>query len=243
MQRIALLDGDIIGYRSAASCNPTKSKPFLEPLDTAIQRADELCWRILTDVDSSEYEMYLGGSENFRKQIDPEYKANRKSEKPQWLEPVREFLIEEWQAKVCGGYETDDALSMRATELGPGKFVICSIDKDLKQIPGDHYNFVKLEHFTIDIYQAAKHFWASMLIGDTADNIRGVDGLGQVKAYRALEGLDSEEFYDKVREIYNDDDRFTKNMVLLHLLCSREEWHDVNHLYGLEPLSTATAQD
>jgi 5'-3' exonuclease len=235
MQRIALLDGDLIGYRCAASCSPTKAKPVLEPLDLAIQRADELCWRILTDVDSSEYEMYLGGSENFRKKVDPEYKANRKAEKPQWLEPLREFLIEEWGAQVCGGYETDDALGIRATEIGLGKFVICSIDKDLKQIPGDHYNFVKLEHFTISDFEAQQHFWASMLIGDTSDNIRGVDGIGPVKALRALEGLDPEEFHDRVREIYNDDDRFTKNMALLHLLRSREEWHDVNSLYGQQP--------
>jgi len=225
--KIALVDGDIIAYRSAASCEPTKIKSERESLDEAIFRCDQLVYRVLNDTQSSEYRIFLSGTDNFRKNLDPNYKANRASQRrPEWLDPVREFLIREWKAEVCTGYEADDAIGISANE----NTIICSIDKDLRQIPGDHYNFVKQEFSTISDREAAYNFWSSLLIGDTSDNVRGIDGIGPVGARRTLADVDPERMESVVRGIYQDDERFVLVYRLLRILRSREELHQIENV-------------
>lgn len=221
---IALIDGDTIAYRCAASCEPTKQKLEREPLEIAIQRADELCYRILSDTDSGEYRLFISGSDNFREAIYPDYKANRRNTpKPEYLNAVREFLLTEWKAEITAGIEADDAIGIAANE----NTIICANDKDFRQIPGRHYNFVKAEFFDVNDYEAALAFWSSMLIGDTSDNVKGVEGIGPVKAARNLVGLSPEEMEDCVRRMYSDDERFAVNYRLLRLIRSDEELNEV----------------
>ncbi|MEM4379927.1 MAG: hypothetical protein QXL01_04485, partial [Thermoplasmatales archaeon] len=82
--------------------------------------------------------------------------------------------------------------------------IICSIDKDLHQLPGQHYNFVKSEFFVIDENEAALAFWSSMLIGDASDNLPGIPGLGKVRATNLLKGLSPKEMEARVRSLYQD---------------------------------------
>ena len=56
------------------------------------------------------------------------------------LKAMRQYLIEDYNAKVSEGQEADDDIAIRATELGPST-IIASIDKDFLQIPCSHYNF------------------------------------------------------------------------------------------------------
>lgn len=229
-KRLALVDGDTIAYRCAASCEPSKKKadelgiPLeqlqREPLDIAIQRADELIYRILSDTQSEEYRVFLTGSGNFRKKLYPDYKANReKLVRPEWLEPVRQFLVEEWKATVCSGYEADDAIAIAA---GEGT-IICAHDKDFRQLKGEHYNFVKSEFFTVTPLEAEMAFWSQMLIGDPSDHVRGVDGIGPVKARRYLAGLDPGEMAACVFGLYNNREQFDLNYRLFRLVRSEEE--------------------
>lgn len=174
-----MVDGDIVAFRSAASCEPNqKGKTEREPLEFAISRADEIMRRILYICGSDSYKLYIGGSGNYRKQIDPNYKANRADkEKPPWLEPVREFLITNWDAHVTDGIETDDALGIeQCADNGVQETVICSIDKDLLQIPGRHYNFVKDEWTYVTPLQGWAAFYTQLIMGDRSDNIQGFDG-------------------------------------------------------------------
>ena len=227
---IALIDGDTVAYRCAASCEPSKKKAIergipleqleREPLDVAIQRADELCYRILTDTQSEEYRVFLTGSGNFRKKLYPDYKAHREAMvRPEWLDQVREFLVEEWKATVCPGYEADDGIAIAAGE----DTIICANDKDFLQIPGQHYNFVKSEFFTVTPLEAEMAFWSQMLIGDPSDFVRGVDRIGPVKARRYLTGLDPGEMATCVFGLYEDEQRFNLNYRLFRLIRSEEE--------------------
>lgn len=219
--KVALIDGDIVAYRCAASILPTKSKEQ-EPDDLAILRLDELMYRILNDTQSSEYVAYLSGGENFRKLLYPEYKANRTKVDPPMLGACKEFLVKEWEAKFAIGYEADDAI---AIEHNPEKTIIVSIDKDMKQLPGEHYHFVKLEFDVVDENTAELNFWTQMLVGDTSDNIKGVDRIGPVNAKRILEG--NPNMYETVRELYNDDERFLLNFRLLRLLRNPIEFENL----------------
>lgn len=168
-----LIDGDLIGYRCAASCQPTKAKDYQEPLDVAIRRVDDLMNRILYTWDTNEYKLFIGGSENYRYQIDPTYKANRKDvPRPEWLQPCREYLVTQWGATITDGVEADDALGIHQTDAT----MICSLDKDLLQVPGYHWNWVKEEQQYVDEHTGWVNFYTQLIMGDRADNIAGYDG-------------------------------------------------------------------
>lgn len=92
------------------------------------------------------------------------------------------------------------------------EFTIASLDKDLKQIPGRHYNWRKDEFDIVHPVDGLRSFYRNMLIGDTADNISGVDGIGKVKAGRIIDDLESEEdMFNAVRALYKDDARLLMN--------------------------------
>lgn len=212
----ALIDADLIGYRCACTCEEDTTNTIV------LSRVQELTERIIANATADTFTLYLTGNNNFRKEINPEYKANRKGKPlPKWLDTCREFLVTEWGAKVTEGYEADDALGIEQTD----QTIICSLDKDLLMIPGMHYNWVKEETKYISPEQGLKHFWTQMIVGDTADNIFGIRGLGPVKAERALanvegdslEELDSN-YYDIVKSLYNDDLRLHVNGSCLWIL-------------------------
>ena len=236
--KIALIDGDIVAYRCAASVEPTKSKDR-EPDDLAILRLDELMYRILNDTQSAEYYVYLSGGENFRKIIYPAYKANRTQAAPKMLGACQEFLFREWSAKLVSGYEADDAIGM---QHDPDKTIVASIDKDLKQLPGEHYNFVKLEFDVIDEETAERNFWTQMLVGDPSDNVRGVDGIGPVKSKRILDG--NPDMYGTVKDLYNDDERFLMNLRLLRILRNPVEYENIiKEIENKNSLSESEGED
>lgn len=193
----ALLDGDIFAYRTAAASEETDETICLLRLDRSIRE-------VLHVTQSDTYEIHLSGEGNFRYQLFPDYKAHRKDVvKPKWLQQCREYLVTNWNAKISNGCEADDTLGYSQTEDS----IICSIDKDLLQIPGKHYNFVKEEWYDITYDGGMRHFYEQLLKGDRADGIPGVAGLGEKKAARMLEGCETEqEMFDVCRGAYGDDE-------------------------------------
>ena len=122
--------------------------------------------KILGVLNESTYEVYLTSQEknNFRYAIYPEYKAGR-SRKPVHYLALREHLVRQHSAVVVEGEEADDRLGIRATLLsdGPNEPVIASIDKDLKQIPCWHFNFVKNELVKVTPWEGLKWFYHQLL--------------------------------------------------------------------------------
>ena len=217
-----LIDADLVAYRCAASANG-------EPQEIAVLRCDKLMRQLIEETNATSYRAFLSGDKNFRKEIDPEYKANRKDQEPPiWLQHCREFLITEWKAEVQDGIEADDALGINQS----ADTTIVSLDKDLLQVPGNHYRWsisgttptgktwVKdAEHLNIGEFDGLVTFYTSSLVGDTSDNISGIHGLGPVKAKKYLSGATTEqELFDICRALYNDDERYFKNLKLLWVL-------------------------
>lgn len=193
----ALLDGDICAFRCAAASEDTDQ-------EICILRLDRMIQEILYITQADTHQVFLSGSGNFRYDIYPEYKANRKDkEKPQHLQACRDYLVEHWNAVLSSGCEADDLLGIEQDK----DTVICSIDKDLLQIPGKHFNFVKQEFTEQTYFEGIRFFYHQLLKGDRSDNIPGVAGLGEVKARKLLEFCDTEqEMFDICREKYGDDD-------------------------------------
>lgn len=218
---IALIDGDIVCYRSAASCEPSKARDWVEPLEVAIMRVDDLMRRILEETQATSYKAFLTGSDNFRLQYNPEYKANRKDVvRPRWLQECREHLVMEWKASVEDGQEADDAMGIAQVASEAGTTVIASIDKDLLCIPGKHYNFVTGEFREQSDVDACRHFYWQLIMGDRGDNVFGYDGKARQTVPKFMELIMAElssydresDMFDFVKSLYADDDRLLMNM-------------------------------
>ena len=219
---IALIDQDLLCYRCAASAEN-------EEVDIAIQRLNDLLDQILTKAGATEYRAFLSGPSNFRKTIYPEYKANRTQPKPKWLVPLREYSLERLGAELAPEkLEADDSLGI----YQQSDTIICSLDKDLLQIPGKHFqwaisgpNWEKPDTFyEIDEIAGLKAFYKQCLKGDVSDNIKGIEGIGEKKAEKLLANCNTEqEMFDVVREQYGNDDEFLMNARCLYILRSFDD--------------------
>lgn len=216
----------MIAYRCAASAEG-------DDLDIALLRVDDLMYRILADTNATSYRVFLGGRVNFRKTVNPTYKANRTKPKPIHLDDARNHLIDNWKAEVQQGIEADDRLGI---ELNP-KSICCSIDKDLLQIPGNHYNFVKQQMIYISEEIAEYNFYRQFLIGDATDNITGIYGIGEKKAEGILFGESPANMFVKVRELYDDDRRMLINGQCLYI------WRNNFDLWNPQLLVESTGID
>jgi DNA polymerase-1 len=204
---LALLDGDIFAYRAAAASEN-------DPEDIAIFRLVDSIEITLAAVGADSYQVWLSDSRdnNFRRTIYPEYKANRTDPDPIHLAAVKKHLVDNWQATVALGQEADDALGIEQMKGDFGSSIICSIDKDLKQIPGRHYNHVRREFDDISTLEGTRWFYKQLLIGDRIDNIFGVYGLGPKKSAALLDHVENEqEMFEIVSSKYDSMDRLLMN--------------------------------
>lgn len=215
---IALIDGDIVAYRVACTLQEDDAADF------AYARTEDLVDQIIVNSEADSFRIFLTGKDNFRYTIYPEYKAHRPKEKPHWLQPIREYLVANFNAEVINGQEADDALGINQT----GDSIICSIDKDLLQIPGRHYNFVKDEFTEVDEFQGIHHFYMQCLMGDRSDNIKGIPKVGPKNAEKILAGkLTEKELFDAVRDAYGNDEEFIMNARVLWIRRKEDEdWKD-----------------
>jgi 5'-3' exonuclease len=217
---IALIDGDVIVYRTGWASE--KEEEII-----ACVRAHKTMEDILAATAATSYYVYFSDTRenNFRYAISTDYKLSRQTQpKPKHYQALKDFLTKEWNAKVTPGQEADDALGINQSAIemewtcvdGADRSVICSIDKDLLQVPGLHYNFVRKEHQEVSYTQGLINFYSQFLIGDRVDDIVGVYGLGPKKTEKLLGGLQTEqELFEKVQAIYQDDQRLLKNGQLL----------------------------
>ena len=223
---IALIDQDLLCYRCAASAEN-------DDLGIAIYRIDELLDNILNKTEATSYRAFLTSSSNFRKQIYPEYKANRTQPKPRHLRDLQVYSLDKLNAEYApDGLEADDALAINQTE----DTVICSLDKDLLQVPGHHFSWeingkgwsrpdTFIEQTELE---GLRLFYKQCLKGDTSDNVKGIEGLGEKRATKILADCSSHlEMFNIVRDLYGNDDEFIMNASVLWILRSLDDnWKD-----------------
>ena len=226
---IALVDGDIVAYRCAASCE--KKGIVSESLEVCLFRIDDLMTRILHETAASSYVCFLTGSNNFRYKVNPEYKANRKdTPRPAYLQDAREYLITHWKAKIEDEQEADDAMGIYQT--ANENTIICTIDKDLLMIPGKHFNFVSGVFKDQSPLEGTRHFYWQLIMGDRTDNVMGFDGIARQTVPKKLEWAmaelqdcqTEEAMFTLVQNMYNDDERMLMNGQCLYI---RKQEHEM----------------
>lgn len=240
-----LFDADILAFRCAAAA---------ENEDEGIAKyyVDKLIDDCINATQSDSYELYLTGKENFRYKIYPEYKANRLDQpRPRHLPYLRDYLSS-LGAVTSTGCEADDLLGV--AQCSQDDTIIASLDKDLLTIPGKHYSWeisgsskgkrwVKEAVLQeVDHISALRWFYTQCLTGDVADNIKGVEGIGKVKAAKIIEGLDNEQdLFDAVRATYDHDDAFVMNARCLYIWQKiDDDWMETfNRLKGEDDTSVS----
>ena len=185
-ERVAIIDADSICF--IAHWN-SDSKSFDKPLDDILQSTDQIISNILITIGASKYIGFVGyGKCAERNAVYPEYKANRKDREPlEHLRAIKDHMVDKWKFVGLHGIEADDMVnSVRVKVEGS---IICAIDKDLLMLEGTHYNYKKNEWVTVTEEEADLYFWKSMIIGDSADNIKGLEGKGKAFADKLLDNI------------------------------------------------------
>jgi hypothetical protein len=207
-----------------------RHEQFVEPVENALANLRNIIDRTKSKFDCP-WELYLTGSGNFRYELAKTlpYKGNRELMlKPVHYDSLRKYAIRWHGAVVIAGMEADDEIGIRSTELkAEGKTpIIASIDKDLKQLGGWNYDWVKDNLTFINDLEAKRFYYAQILSGDRTDNIPGIDGIGPKTADKLLANARSERDMLKiVKQAYKEHkilDRLPEIGTLLWLQRTRE---------------------
>ena len=181
----ALIDCDYIVYKCTAGAEDEidfgddvilVTSRFSE----AYRMVERELYRIASDLGCFDDSiLFFSDSVNFRKSIDPAYKGHRNRKKPCGYRRVIEALKKEYQVVVMPGLEADDAMGIYATkEEG---HIICSPDKDMRQIPGQLYD---MKDGVVEITKEEGDRWhlIQTMAGDQTDGYAGVPGIGVKRA-------------------------------------------------------------
>lgn len=247
-----LIDGDIIVYEVAATAQYEEDgEKYLRPWDWVVETIDYRIKSICEAVGASgEPIIYLTGDEYLWKvkaRVRPSlpiyepnfriaraklrvYKGTRKQEKPYYYNSIRAYLVVVYNAFVSIGCEADDEMSIEQTRR-PDETIICTRDKDLRQVEGWHYGWESGrqgefeptrydEYGTIQLDRSKsspkivgggfKFFASQLLTGDIVDNISGLPKYGPVKVGSLLDSCTSISdclnlIREEYRRVYPDD--------------------------------------
>lgn len=174
-----LIDADYVVYKSCAAAEfdidygndvIVVGSKFSEAYANTIKDIT----RIKSGFFDADVILFFSDSVNFRKRIDPAYKGHRNRKKPCGYKRVINKLHDEYKVIIMPELEADDAMGVYATSNDD--CIICSPDKDMKQIPGKLFNLNEM--FTITKQDGWQWFLIQTLSGDQTDGYSGAPGYG-----------------------------------------------------------------
>lgn len=197
----ALIDADTLIYEAALGAEkPVDWGDELWTLHAHLNEARHHFEGLVTDIKEATgaNRLILALSDGdtgrrWRNAVMPTYKQNRKRvRRPVVYAPLRQFCHETYETFERPTLEGDDVLGILATHPGlvTGEKVVVSIDKDLKTIPGEHYNYGRKESFTVTEEEANYSHLFQTLTGDATDGYPGCPGIGKVTAAKILGNVD-----------------------------------------------------
>tara|TARA_A100000172_G_C3044260_1_gene111840 strand:+ start:20476 stop:21324 length:849 start_codon:yes stop_codon:yes gene_type:complete len=239
-KRVGLIDADFIKYLVCSDISNYIKRNGHHPnekygvsyLDVFVN--DQMKKQFHDRFDSKGNIYFFSGSssETFRAKlaITKEYKGNRGLSEPDYdgfysdLASVISIISKEHTVYIHPNYEADDLVSILQNE----NTFIYSRDKDLKQVPGHHYNISKNSLEYIEEKDAHYSLWMQLLQGDSTDNIVGVENVGEKTAKKLLEQISTNNLHKKVIEVYTNKygiieglDRFAETWMLVKMRISR----------------------
>ena len=191
-KKVLLIDGDILAYKIATAnevdthwgngfwtlhCDEIQCK---HEVDAKIEDLGQ-------SLQADDYVVALTDKNNFRKDVLPSYKDNRKQRrKPMVLNALRDYIMEKHNGIMWKNLEADDVMGIMATEPHPTEDrIIVSIDKDMRQIPAK----VSRDGETVEeIPQRLADYWFMIqtLAGDSTDGYTGLPNVGVKTAEKMI---------------------------------------------------------
>lgn len=194
---ILLLDADILVYQAACKNQEDYNwgdgiESHEADLEAAKVTLDNDLARYLKATKCTECLLALSSSPNFRYDVLPTYKHNRKaSPKPILRDSLQEYVINTYPTKRKPTLEGDDILGIMAT-ISPNKYIIATIDKDMKQIAGKHYNWNTEQIYAVTEREGDRWFYTQVLTGDPGDGYSGCPGIGKARAEKIIQAVDED---------------------------------------------------
>lgn len=227
---VPLVDGDILRYEVGFAAETgwraiTEDEEALPPFDYVRkilhQRLDHICKQLEVD---QEPVIYLTEGNTFRFDIakSKPYKGTRVDKKPWHYKNLTVYIRDVLNSIVVTGIEADDAIAI--DHVNDPNSIICSRDKDLRQVPGWFYswelgwqpsfgpeNITKAGSLMLSDDGKNKltgtglaFFYAQIIMGDGVDNIPGLPGWGPVAAYKLLVDKAPEDMFLSVLTAYEE---------------------------------------
>ena len=174
-----LIDADYIVYKSCAAAEYDidwgddvimVGSKFSEAYTNTIREIQ----RIESNFFDATPILFFSDATNFRKLVDPAYKGHRNRKKPCGYRRVIHKLHDDYEVVRMPTLEADDAMGVYATSNDD--CIICSPDKDMKQIPGQLFDMNETTTITKD--DGWKWFLIQTLSGDSTDGYSGAPGFG-----------------------------------------------------------------
>lgn len=209
MGKVALIDGDIIVYESCFAAQSAYEQAtetydtvdFQSVENSMVQRIDQ----IMLGADCDSYVLYITEGRTFRYDVafTKPYKGTRHVDKPYHYANLRAVIKAMHPCKVVTHLEADDQLAIDAL-ADRDNTVLCSRDKDLRQVSGatvyswelgtqPSFGPTKIERVgSVDRKGKGTgfaFFMAQMVMGDSADNVPGIQGKGPAAAHTILRSI------------------------------------------------------
>jgi len=224
--KAVLLDVELLIYRFSYRHGKTNNiKKAQTDLDLMIQN-------ILKDLNTSSVMLCISdSSNNFRKSILKCYKHSRnKSTKPQLLSEIKDYAKSKYYNTIINTLEADDIIGICAT-YKPDDYIIATFDKDMKQIPGLHYDWQTKQFEVIEKLDADLFHAQQTLTGDTTDGYYGCPGIGPKYAQDIIKELRA-----KVRADYGSGAEADEELLKQVWLAIRNEYlfKDLSEEYMLK---------
>lgn len=195
-----ILDGDIIAYRSAFWADQ-------EGVDYLPERiAKDIANWTPPDMDEVIIAMSCPREKNYRRSFWPSYKKHREDFKtPDSMKISLECIYNAgFSVRCVDRLEADDLIGM---VVSMGQYIGVTVDKDLRQVPGWHWNPDKeTEPVYVDLPSADRYFYQQWMTGDSTDNIWGLWKVGPAKASKLLDKHSPEDWDKMIMDMYINED-------------------------------------
>jgi DNA polymerase-1 len=191
--KFILIDADIILHRFGHA-NQTKiqwsegEEPSLavNPISEVLNEVDSFIGSLVEKLGGEPF-LCFSGEKNFRYEVLSTYKHNRSAMvKPIHFHAIGDHLKNNYDWLAQKQLEGDDLMGIISTSE-PGRYIIASIDHDMMQIPGVHYNWNSGRKARQSKADAERVFYMQVLTGDPGDGYKGIPGVGPVKAAKILD--------------------------------------------------------